>query len=92
MSEDTATATELSHDKQIQRAELIQVLAEALVDGVIRTTYLPKGSSTFTDLTEPGNLEQAFDNMVDSDEAYEWHHFRVIIALPAVIKLYRRLI
>lgn len=78
-----------SAEKQAQRAELIQVLAEAMVDGSVGMIILTDFGTV--DITDPGMLEQVFDAMVEDDNVAYWPHFSEIRALPAVIKLYRRL-
>lgn len=80
----------MSHDKELQRAELIQVLAEAVMDGVVMRFYRDLHENMI-DLADPNELEIAFDSMVLTDDAPIWKHFKSILALPVVIKLYRRL-
>jgi hypothetical protein len=83
--------------KATKRADLIQALAEAIVDQVIPTTQTINTSTPtggirrYVDFTLPGRLEDAFDHMVASDDAEEWAHFKPITFLPDVIKAYRLL-
>jgi hypothetical protein len=80
----------LSHDKQIQRAELLQVLVEAVMDEVVGRYYV-NGMQARADFADLDELGRAFDSMAESDDSPFWAHFKAIPALPAVIKLYRRL-
>lgn len=79
-----------SHDKLLQRAELIQVLAEGILQGKI-TRFYREQDGNLIDLADPNELDCAFDALAYNDDAPVWRHFKDIIALRTVIKLYRRL-
>jgi hypothetical protein len=75
------------------RRDIIQILAESIIDGVF-SRFMFDTSGGVIDLANEKQLARSFDNLVrdvSCRKAIEWKHFREIKALSEVIKAYREM-